>query len=81
MVDSYLLSQNIFFLSIDCSGRILNGYGQKKEELAFQESKKLLTSSTLLVHFNPSLLLILSHDGTGLVQCSLIVCRMVQINQ
>ena len=68
MVDFYLISQNISFLSIDCSVRILNGYGQKKEELAFQESNKLLTSSNLLVHLDPSLLLILSCDGTGLVQ-------------
>ena len=34
----------------------------KEEELTFQESKKLLTSSNLLVHFNPSLPLILSCD-------------------
>ena len=36
----------------------------KEEELAFQESKKLLTSSNLLVHFDPSLPLILSCDAS-----------------
>ena len=36
----------------------------KEEELAFQKSKKLLTSSNLLVHFDPSLPLILSCDAS-----------------
>ena len=34
----------------------------EEEESSFQESKKLLTSSNLLVHFDPSLPLILSCD-------------------
>ena len=36
----------------------------EEEESAFQESKKLLTSSNLLVHFDPSLPLILSCDAS-----------------
>ena len=35
-----------------------------EEESAFQESKKFLTSSNLLVHFDPSLPLILSCDAS-----------------
>ena len=56
------ISKHLFSLS-----RLLRKNTQwrwSEEELAFQESKKLLTSSNLLVHFDPSLPLILSCDAS-----------------
>ena len=38
-------------------------WGQQQKKL-FQTSKKLLMSSQLLVHFNPDMELILTHDAS-----------------
>ena len=61
MIDSYLISQNTSLYRLLSKN---TQWRRSEKELAFQESKKLLTSPNLLVHFDPSLPLILSCDAS-----------------
>ena len=65
MADFYLTCQMFFFLYIGCVEGRLHGHGPKTEEETFQNSKKLLMSSKLLVHFDPSLKLILACNASN----------------
>ena len=50
------------FWHIKVDSCLISQWRWSEEELAFQESKKVLTSSNLLVYFDPSLPMILSCD-------------------
>ena len=65
MADFYLICQMFFSLYIGYSEGRLHGHGPKQKKKRFRTIKKLLMSSKLLVHFDPSLELILACDTSN----------------